>query len=219
MKNLCLLFMIVSLACKNDVSKIKLEPTKTYEKYKSFIADSDLPDNEEPYDSLYIFRPVSFKLINNTHKKFIIRNIGETDYQPLFINEKYYNFIPDEKIFLEKGVTNILVFKKMPIATKYLDKPLQEKFHNNLSNDKLDSISLETITPKLQEEIDKAMNNDHITIRLEEQKSNEGILIYHCLKSQQTVVYDADSLFKANPLFDYDCATGKGYTIKLSKSK
>lgn len=154
--------------------------------------------------------PVSFKLENKTGRNLRISQIWDSfnsdTYQPVFIDNKYYNDINDKLVINSGDITSITLFVHMPVSTDLLDKKDFDRYFRESNNRKPDSIVMNNINIQLQKEIDKLLKKKQIYISYHENKNlKENAIAYYCVDKQQLGVFKSDSLAKLKTTFKYNC--------------
>lgn len=68
-----------------------------------------------------------------------------------------------------------------------------------------DSIIINNITPEIEKGINKYLNKDIFIISLKNIDNEKKIGIRYCFKKNKAVIFDIDSLVKANPRYMFSC--------------
>lgn len=200
----------VTVGCKNNSTNLQLEKDSSFsKKYSSYILDYTFSDDGGEKDTLIINTPITFRLKNNSNDKFLYENIRQGGYRyapSVIIDKKKYNaLVLSKKTFIKPlDVSEITYFFQTPILKSKLEEEF--KIKNQLSDSKLgDSVVINKLTPFIEKEIDKNLNKEMLVIKLENLKSEKRIGIRYCFNKDKVIIYDVDSLVKANPRYMFSC--------------
>ncbi|ELY2018397.1 hypothetical protein SL053_002318 [Flavobacterium psychrophilum] len=204
------IFMLL-LSCKGNITNIKLTPIENDKKWDFYYINSkENADYKKPVDSVFVCKPISFRLENNTGDDIkinvIIDNfLGGRDAVVIVNNKNYENGLGSIKINSKKTI-DITMFTHLPIPVSILDKEYLDRIPITGNKIKRDSIVLTSISPKLQSAVESSFKSKIITIFLVNKNSpEEEAWLSYCAYRQKTFVFDSDSLSKVNPRYKPDC--------------
>ncbi|ELY2018556.1 hypothetical protein SL053_002485 [Flavobacterium psychrophilum] len=206
--SICVLILVIS--CKGKITNIKISAHNNDEKHKCFIFNGEKPDYEEPLDTIYLYKPIAFRLFNNTGRKLSIISLTDNfhsgGFKPHIINNLYYPYLSGSRTLNSKDSIDITMFIHLPIPIKMLNKVYSERLLQSYYNGKYDSIVVEKINDKLHKKIDSLLKKKEIIIHYRESKnSKEKAMAIYCVNQQRLAVFRSDSLAKVNPDFKYNC--------------
>lgn len=200
-------------ACKNKVTSVQLEKTKVQNSLYPFVLDYTYVGYRNSVtgekDSLVISTPISFNLINRTKNDFQYKRIEQLSnpyFSYLLLNgKKYRGGDLKENIIMYSSITDKIIFYfETPISKKELEKDPKIKF---LLNDEKqgDSILLKNLSSEVQRNINKSLSNVIFYINIKDVDDNKNIGIRYCFNKNKAIIYDVDSLVKANPRYMFSC--------------
>ena len=205
-----IIIAFVTVGCKNNRVNLKLEKGKSFsKKYPSYILDYTFSDDGGEKDTLIINTPITFWLNNNSDDEYLYENIRQGGYRyvpSVIIDKKIYNaLVLGKKTFIKPmDVSEITYFFQTPVLKSKLEEEF--KIENQLSDSKLgDSIVINALTPYIEEEINKNLKKEMFIIKLENLTNNKGIGVRYCFNKDKAIIYDVDSLLKANQSYMFNC--------------
>ena len=216
-----LFILMLLLSCKGKITNIKITIVKNDTNYKGyFLKYAELPNSDflkrdcpwvkDPANTVFVYMPISFKLENNTGRNLrigVIRdNFNIDPYQPMIIDNKFYQYV-DGRVLVNSGdKANITMFVHLPVPIKSLQKSYYDRLFPVVNNHRQDSIVINGFNPELQKAITASVKKKEITISYFEDKNvkEEGLAIY-CVDKQKLGVFRSDSLAKLKTTFRYNC--------------
>lgn len=216
-----LIISMLLLSCKGKITDVKITTVKNDTNYKGYLLKyaerpnldflkRDCPWIKDPVNTVFFYMPISFKLENNTGRNLrigVIRdNFNIDPYQPIIIDNKFYQYLGGRVLINSGDNANITMFVHLPVPIKSLEKSYYDRLFPVVNNHKQDSIVINGFNPELQKAITASVKKKDITISYFEDKNvkEEGLGIY-CVDKNYLAVFRMDSIAKLKDGFKYNC--------------
>lgn len=205
MKILNTLFVLIFVlfSCKNKITNVTfIRDLEKNKKIKSFV----LFNENNMDDTLYIYKPISFKLTNQT--RYRLRYKYSNQSSNLFYSLFFYNNKKSPKELYNKNL--YIDSKKEDYLTYYFKIPISKKEIENypdfslILKSKKDSLSI-SLPKTIDDNFEKKLAGGMITLSLTRDKYDNGVGLRYCFNRDKTIVYDIDSLNKVNPKYKFEC--------------
>ena len=201
--NISFLLIYILISCKNRITNIVFERDfQNEKKIKSFV----LFKENITEDTIYIYKPVSFKLINHTENRLRYKYSNQTSdllFSLFFLNNKQFpKELYGQNVYLNsKKHDQITYYFKIPISKKEIQK--YKDLESTLKSSK-DSLSI-NLPKNINDNLEKKLAKGMIILSLTKDKYDSGVGIRYCFENKKTIIYDIDSLNKVNPQYKFTC--------------
>lgn len=207
---ICTSVLLIITSCKSKITNINITASIKDENYKCFIYNGEKPDYQEPLDTIYFYKPVSFKLENNTNCDIKITTLADNfhagAFKPHIINSIYYQYLTGPKALGSGNSIEITLFVHLPVPISLLDKVNSDRLLKSYYNGRYDSIVISQINPNLQIAIDSLLKKKEIIIHYNENKNlKEKAMAIYCVDKKHLAVFRMDSIAKLKEGLKYNC--------------